>query len=1024
MVFMTQQEIIQKFMYSLDLESLKGEAALDAAVKYCSNFTSIQEVINKMIYDCSSTTADDFLKTYCGIDIDNDDTGAITGWDAGGSEIKTAESIVPEDSLYQEYPYDSFYVNGLTVKLGDVKNDEGERMTETTYNELSAQQKYLWNSLYSYWLKSGLDLITESYGSNYSFTNPSATTKTMYVSLVNKGDTGELAATWGGPAGAQKCTNTLQLDINLYYYGNATGEDGEVTNGQEYLDRTLAHELTHATMRSNIDYFDHLPAFIKEGMAELTHGIDNIRTPGIMKLAGDSSLLEKTLVMETVADKVYVPGVSSPSYSGGYMFLRYFAKQSEDLTINNSDSNTKVKTFYGNDSIKSSGSNVTIDAGKGNDSISASGDKILVNADAGNNFIYFYANATNVTVNAGNGADSVDSGAKDAFLNTGAGNDSIHLYANAENHTVNTDDGADSVYSGAQTASINTSAGNDYIHIYSNATKNTVNAGIGNDYIRSYNTNGILYQQKAGDGSDTINGFTSNDTISISGSTYYTQETIDSSAVRVSLVSGGAMSLLGAASLEAINVEGSTLLNVINNSTDSKKITVGAGESSITNYGNNVTVLGASNKDSIWNYGDNVSMSGSNGENYFYNSEGTLVTIKGGNDNDQGHNFKGELLLANMGGGNDYFNAFEALNNTILGGSGNDTIQSTGGDKIFLDGENDNDEINSWAINSTLVGGAGDDTIKNNKIGYLNGKIAYDNGGQNAVIIGGAGNDSIKNVDADNVLFKFNGMTDGNDTITGFNATSTLQFGDGTDTYSKKILYDDWELTSGNGKVLLQNVNSLSNPKILGREIIEGSWVLSGTTATYGSKITVSGVKSVDGLSLSGKVVTVADSSLNNSNVTISEGYTLVLASDVVAPKSSAAAYDSSTQTYTSKGNSEGYKLSSDKKSISYSAATTKDFKFSGVADEATASNFYLSGTTITIGKAAVQTNGTPVKLLTNGYTLKLGKGMGESESVAANYADGVYTTKGTTAGYNLSSDKKSISCVAGTSREIGRAHV
>ena len=38
------------------------------------------------------------MKTYCGIDLTNDDTGAITGADAGGSVVnKTATSIVPED---------------------------------------------------------------------------------------------------------------------------------------------------------------------------------------------------------------------------------------------------------------------------------------------------------------------------------------------------------------------------------------------------------------------------------------------------------------------------------------------------------------------------------------------------------------------------------------------------------------------------------------------------------------------------------------------------------------------------------------------------------------------------------------------------------------------------------------------------------------------------------------------------------------------------------------------------------------
>lgn len=45
-----------------------------------------------MTNDCKNIGGDDFLKIYCGIDLDNTDTGAITGADAGGSFTKAVFS--------------------------------------------------------------------------------------------------------------------------------------------------------------------------------------------------------------------------------------------------------------------------------------------------------------------------------------------------------------------------------------------------------------------------------------------------------------------------------------------------------------------------------------------------------------------------------------------------------------------------------------------------------------------------------------------------------------------------------------------------------------------------------------------------------------------------------------------------------------------------------------------------------------------------------------------------------------------
>ena len=119
----TQQEVIKKFMASLDTHTFKlsdvsGDQAitkefttkiLDAAINYATSgtgrhFNTIAEAITAMKADISSTNnADIFLKEFCGINLDNTDTGAITGSDAGGSTTKIAKSVVPEEGSLVEF---------------------------------------------------------------------------------------------------------------------------------------------------------------------------------------------------------------------------------------------------------------------------------------------------------------------------------------------------------------------------------------------------------------------------------------------------------------------------------------------------------------------------------------------------------------------------------------------------------------------------------------------------------------------------------------------------------------------------------------------------------------------------------------------------------------------------------------------------------------------------------------------------------------------------------------------------------
>ena len=188
---MTQQEVIKKFMASLDKTNKRGTAALDEAIQACSNFQSIQDVIEKILKDCrNAKNADDFLKNYCGINIEGkstEDTGSITGKDAGGSKVKTAESIVTESGSLKNFTGSQFTVNGVTIQLANIDN-EGNFINELSFKNLTdSKQKYIWQGLYTWWIKAAFQLISESYGSNFLF-NSNSSVKKIYLGFYEAND--------------------------------------------------------------------------------------------------------------------------------------------------------------------------------------------------------------------------------------------------------------------------------------------------------------------------------------------------------------------------------------------------------------------------------------------------------------------------------------------------------------------------------------------------------------------------------------------------------------------------------------------------------------------------------------------------------------------------------------------------------------------------------------------------------------------------------------------------------------------
>lgn len=305
----SQLSKIRRLVAVLDETTLIGSKALDAAVKSISNFSSWQSVIDTIVKDCAAYDGhyEDFLKDQCGIVLDNRDTGAITGSDAGGSKIRNAESIVSEsgDWAYPENETTS-NINGLTVKY-------------PRKSTLSDAEQWIVGALDTWWIAGALELVENSYGLNFNESGTSV--KNIEVKFENSSSSSLLAYV---QYDKKQKVSTLTITINMKKYRDidTTDPNGYTESAPIYLDRTIAHEITHAVMAANFDFFYQLPALFTEGIAELTHGIDDQRRAYIVDLASNSAKLKSSL--STTATS----GISAINYAAGYILLRYLAKQS------------------------------------------------------------------------------------------------------------------------------------------------------------------------------------------------------------------------------------------------------------------------------------------------------------------------------------------------------------------------------------------------------------------------------------------------------------------------------------------------------------------------------------------------------------------------------------------------------------------------------------------------------------------------------------------------------------------------
>ncbi|SHF25371.1 flagellin N-terminal helical domain-containing protein [Schwartzia succinivorans] len=300
--------VVVDFMSYLDNANLSAQEALDGAINYASGglFSGESDLISSFLADMSSGD----LLDITGINLSNADTGAITGLDAGGEKEKNAVSVVPEDgSPYTGgVPSGTTVINGLSVVWPDTGSDSAKQAIAKALN--------------NQWLSLCTDLIQESYELN--FTDPGTTVRSMTVNLsptsIGANTLAQVVSTYDSTGK----TIGLELQVNMDYYGNLdlSDENGAVAGdpNQLYLDRCIAHEMVHALMAANITHFADLPKYIKEGAAELVHGIDDYRKVTIEAMVADQARLKNAL-----ENSGSVSG--DDAYAAGYMILRYMAHQ-------------------------------------------------------------------------------------------------------------------------------------------------------------------------------------------------------------------------------------------------------------------------------------------------------------------------------------------------------------------------------------------------------------------------------------------------------------------------------------------------------------------------------------------------------------------------------------------------------------------------------------------------------------------------------------------------------------------------
>ncbi len=864
------QDVIKKFMHSLNNTTLVGIDAVNEAVRAASDgaYLSVNALISDMTLDARNHGANNFLRDDCGIILDNQDTGAISGWDAGGSTVKTDESIVPEDGAMLSFSGNSFTVDGLTVKL------------DRDFNRLTTAQQQIVRGLYTWWTKGALDLIKESYGSEFSFDEGDVKTsaKTITLDFTN---TGTALAFVMGDVIDGETSEVLSLTVNMRYYNsvssnNVNGESSSDTAG--YLDRTLAHEFTHAIMAATVNDFYSLPAYISEGMAELTHGIDDERGNDLEALAENPSYIVRAL--SSSEDNVNsFGGINAPSYAGGYMLLRYLAKKFStveaiddgtddgDNTLDSGDTVVDDTTSIEDDttsieddttSIEDDTTSIEDDTTSiEDDTTSTIGDDTVDTVDSGDGSAISNSTA-NTLVSGSSAAESIINNAADyVTIRAGDGDDSLYN-GYTQYSTVAFGSGTVQSYGGEYVV-LDGEGGDDYIYVQ-DGNHSTIDGGAGNDTIINGTVAGGVIREGAsyitingGDGNDdisniasavSINGGRGDDTIWNNHSDDVTIDGGDGDDL-ISLSAYNGATVLGGEGDDTITGSGSRRIYQFTDDDDDDLIvgyqssdtvqilddanyfTLESGSDLIVSLdGGSITLVDASDKTLNIDGGTfDISPLADPFTNYTPNS-----ILSGTADADSLYNYAGGTTIRALDG-DDY----------IFSSIGDDYTVNNDYGYVTIDGGNGNDTVVSYDAHVSINAGAGNDLI--------------DIGSRSDVTVNvGNGNNTITG-NGSNRLFIFSDA-DAANVITAVKPNDTIVLND-DEIYSTIAADDDLIIRLSHGTITLNDAHGLPLNIAGGTASIETVEPVNEDIINIDSNVSIAGGDGDDLITNLGRNVTI-----------------------------------------------------------------------------------------------------------------------------------------------------------------------
>ena len=861
----------------------------------------------------------------------------------------------------------TFTRKGLTIHLlGEVTKsameqniaekkyaDDPSRITFRTFDELTQGQKTIIASIFKWWGNNCLTLNEDSYGIGFESSTAAVTDIGLYFyddtitdttnERYGESNDGNLAVTWSrGTSGGDGNATRLLMSFNLHYYNNlsVTDMNGESTvNGAGFLPRTAAHELTHANMATNIDYFALLPKFIKEGAAELTHGTDDERGNSIFKNAYDDEWLDASLDLENKGTGGQAIG---DGYSGGYMFLRYFAR---NVALQSLFDPTEFNYTEGDDSINNTVSGVVINALGGNDHITNEGSDVSINAGAGNDFI------------KNNGANNVE-------INGGLGEDTINVI-NSENVTV---------YSGGKISLVSSK----------------------NNYIKPGSQDAIVYGFNWTDTLQVFHPSCARETI---GSNLILKDMVsDVTLVGCASIPAELLNITGIPTGSEVElVEPCNQIENFNSSTLISGDTGYFGKiDSIVSHGENVTIVAGEEKDTVEVYGGSTSVSGGDGDDIIVlDSEYSPATLNGDSGDDKIIIRNGYSVLVNGGDGNDKITVEGQGQDTIFGNAGEDSIINNA-NFVTIDGGSDSDSVKSFGSNASIKATDSDKIYlldgSNSTVNLSSGdNFIYNDkaSARNTFVVTGSGSQTISGLNELSSLI----FGDGSDTYT----KETLNNGNlffKTNTASVTVIYSSNFQTFGTEKIvnpywtLNGTVASFGTPNNI-------YFTLEGLNPNVKLSDLV--------FNKDTNVITLSNAALGQSKVellaAVDSPYKLALASDVKEVQSIPAgfAFEGTTAIYhDGSGTTEGYKLSDDALSIQFYQSRNSQDLFS-VLGVTSAEGLSLSGKRVTVSKKSLGTK-QKISISDSSYTLELKDSLVSNINFAQ--SNNKVTLSGTNAGY------------------------